>query len=88
MLAVGGFCRVIIIDARHRVGRVLSFFSGRPNWDSTAPLAPPPTLWSGGRGHTCLRERGWGSPNSDEGTYTVVLFIYKYFVMLGLRGGG
>ncbi len=27
-----------------------------------------------------MRERGWGSPNSDEGTYTVVLFIYKYFV--------
>jgi hypothetical protein len=22
-----------------------------------------------------LRERGWGSPNSDEGTYTVILCI-------------
>jgi hypothetical protein len=27
-----------------------------------------------------LRERGWGSSNSDEGTFTVVLFINKYFV--------
>ncbi len=25
-------------------------------------------------------EGGWRSPNSDEETYTVVLFIYKYFV--------
>ncbi len=41
---------------------------------------PPPTLWSGGGGHTRLRERGWESPNADEGTDTVVLYIYKYFV--------
>jgi hypothetical protein len=27
-----------------------------------------------------LRLKGWGSPNSNEGTYTVVLYIYKYFV--------
>jgi hypothetical protein len=33
-----------------------------------------------GGGHTRLRQRGWGSPNSDEGTYTVVLCICKYFV--------
>jgi hypothetical protein len=32
-------------------------------------------------GHTCLREKGWGSPNSDEGTYTVVLYKYMYFVL-------
>jgi hypothetical protein len=31
-------------------------------------------------GHTRLRERGWGSPNSDEGTHFVVLYVYKYFV--------
>jgi hypothetical protein len=24
------------------------------------------------RGDTCLRERGWGGPNSDKGTDTVV----------------
>jgi hypothetical protein len=29
-----------------------------------------------------LRLKGWGSPNSNEGTYTVVLYIYKYFVVL------
>ncbi len=28
-----------------------------------------------------MRERGWESPNSDEGTYTVVLFKYTYFVV-------
>ncbi len=33
----------------------------------------PPTLWSGGG-------EGTLSPNSNEGTYTVVLYIYKYFV--------
>jgi hypothetical protein len=35
-----------------------------------------------GGGHTRLWERGWGSPNSDEGTYAVVfyLYVYKYFV--------
>ncbi len=40
---------------------------------------PPPG--SGGRG-TLAGERGVGreSPSSDEGTYTVVLFIYTYFV--------
>ncbi len=48
-------------------------FSSRWNWDSPTPLAvgecaPPPT----GGGHTRLRLKGWGSPNSNEGTYTVV----------------
>ncbi len=26
------------------------------------------------------KERGWESPNSNEGTYTVVLYFYKNFV--------
>jgi hypothetical protein len=52
---------------------VLSLFSSRRNWDSPTPspageCAPPP-----------LGERGWGNPNSDEGTYTVVIYIYMYF---------
>ncbi len=46
----------------------------------------PPTLWF--RGGTLGRERGWGSPNSDEGKYTVVLCIYKYFVLLVLFVAG
>ncbi len=59
-------------------------FSSRRNWDSPNPspageCAPPPS-GSGGEGHTRWRERGWESPNSNEGTNTVVLFIYTYFV--------
>jgi hypothetical protein len=66
-------------------GRVLSFFSSRRNWNSPTPLAagectPPPHPLVRVGGHTCLREWGWGSPNSNAGTYTVVLCIHKYFV--------
>ncbi len=46
---------------------------------------PPPRFW--GEGHTRWRERGWESPNSDERTYTVVLFIYTYFVPVKVLGG-
>ncbi len=50
-----------------------------------ASVPPPP--WFRGEGHTRWRERGWESPNSDEGTYTVVLYIIciysKYFVVEG-----
>jgi hypothetical protein len=49
-------------------------FSSRRNWDSPNPSPAgefPPPLW---------RERGWESPNSDEGTHTVVLYMYMYFV--------
>ncbi len=66
----------------HRVGKVLSFFSRE------LELPHPISRWrvcvspfGPGGGHTRLRERGWGSPNSDEGTYTVVLYVYKYFVL-------
>jgi hypothetical protein len=64
---------------------VLSFLSSRRNWDTptTQPQAsvpPPPQFW--GEGQTRWQERGWESPNSDEGTYTAVLFIYTYFVFL------
>jgi hypothetical protein len=63
---------------------VLSFFSSRRNWASPNPSpagewALSPRFW--GKGHTRWRERGWESPNSDEGTYTVVLFIYTCFVV-------
>ncbi len=72
-----------------RVGRVLSLFSSRRNWDPSpagecAPLPPPPRFWR--EGHTRWRERGWDSLNSDEGTYIVVLFIYTYFVINILSG--
>ena len=56
-------------------------FSSRRNWVSPTPLAAGecalPPFGLGGE-HTRLRERGWGSPNADEGTFTVVLYIYKY----------
>ncbi len=39
---------------------------------------PHPWFW--GEGHTRWRERGWESPSSNEGTHTLVLFIYMYFL--------
>jgi hypothetical protein len=42
---------------------------------------PPPG--SVGRG-TVAGDRGFGFPNSDEGTYSVVLFICTYFVVNGI----
>jgi hypothetical protein len=39
-------------------------------------------LVSGGKGHTRWRERGRESPNSDEGTYTVVLYIFVLCVYI------
>jgi hypothetical protein len=53
-----------------------SFFSSRPNWDSPTPShgqVCTSTPFGSGGGHIRLRERGVGGPNSDEGTYTVVL---------------
>ncbi len=67
----------------HRVGRVLSISPvvgiGTPPPLLPQASLPPHPLFRGG-GHTRLRLKGWGSPNSNEGTYTVVLYIYKYFV--------
>ncbi len=75
----GNRCFMSFVGYSHRVGRVLSFFSSRRNWNSPNPSpagegASP--LWFWGEGHTRWLERGWESPNSHEGTYTVVLYIY------------
>ncbi len=57
----------------HRVGRVISFFTSRRNWDSPTPhpqASVPPPLWFRGEGpgaHS-IAGKGWGSPNSDKGT--------------------
>ncbi len=64
--------------AKHRVDRVLSVSPvvgiGTPSpLQPQASVPPHPLVWGGGL-------KGWGSPNSNEGTYTVVLYIYKYFV--------
>jgi hypothetical protein len=69
----------------HRVRRVLTFFSSCLNWDypnpSPARECAPPPLVPGGGAHSRAREGGgWESLNYDEGTYTVVLFTYMYFV--------
>jgi hypothetical protein len=55
----------VTCSSNHKVGRVLSFFSRRRNWDSPNPspagvCAPPPPLWFRGRG-TPAGERGWDS---------------------------
>jgi hypothetical protein len=73
-----------ILSGEHRLGRVLSFFPvvGIGNLPTPHPQASvPPPLWFRGEGHTRWREREWESLNSDEGTYTVILCIYIYFVV-------
>jgi hypothetical protein len=66
------------LDQRHRVDRVLGFFSSRLNQDSPIPspagvsVLPPP---AGSGGDTLAR--GTGGPNSDEGP------VYVYFVDRG-----
>ncbi len=59
------------------------FFSRR-NWDSPNPLPAGeygrPPLVPGGGAHSLWLERGWKSPNSDEGKCTVTLCIYMYFM--------
>ncbi len=77
-----------VVGKYNRVGRVLSYFSSRRNWNSPTPspvgecAPPPPTLVP--RGGTLAGGRGgWGSPNSDEGKYTLVLYIHMYFVVSG-----
>jgi hypothetical protein len=73
----------IVKSLRHRVDRVLGFFSSRPNWD-LPPIPSPageyvPPFGSGGGETHSLTGEGVGGPNSDEGTDTVVL--YRYFVV-------
>ncbi len=68
----------------HRVGRVLRLYSPNPSPAGVCDPTPP-RFW--GEGHTRWRERGWGSPNSDEGTYAVVLLIYIYCVAEGVGEG-
>jgi hypothetical protein len=71
--------RIIYFNiVNHRVGRVLSVSPvvgiGTPPPPLAAGECAPPPFGPGGK--------GWGSPNSNEGTCTVVLYIYKYFVLL------
>jgi hypothetical protein len=79
------FPMALVVDVAHKPQSRQSAkrFSSRWNWDSPTPLAAgkcAPPLFGPGGGHIRFRLKGWGSPNSNEGTYTVVLYICKYFV--------
>ncbi len=79
-----------VLRTGHRVGRVLSFFSSRRNWDSPNPSSAgeyaPPT-GSGGRGTLAGERRGERVPiqfRRGDIHSVVVLFIYRtYFVEQG-----
>ncbi len=68
----------LLYSVQHRVGRVQAFLQsselGLPQPLTHRRVCPPP-LWFRGEGHTGWQERGWDSRNSDEETYTVVLYI-------------
>ncbi len=52
---------------------------GLPQPLTRRQICPPP-LWYRGEGTLAGERGGWKCPNSDEGTYTVVLCLYVYFV--------
>jgi hypothetical protein len=81
-----GNCFHETLRINHRVGRVQSFFLrsselGLPQPLTRRRVCPPPS-GSGGRG-TLAGKRGVGGESQfRRGTYTVVFFIYMYFVVL------
>jgi hypothetical protein len=67
--------------ASHRVDRVLSFFSSRPNWDSPNPSPAGECVPPFGSGGTPSRgERGWGVPIPTRGQ---TLWYSRYICTLG-----
>jgi hypothetical protein len=82
--------RLPAFTGKYRVGRVLSFFSSPRNLGLPQPLTcrrvcpPPPVL---GRGTHSLAREGLGESQFRRGNiqYTVVLFIYMYFVIVPRR---
>ncbi len=66
----------------HRVGFFLqSSELGFPHPLTSRRVCPPPLLVRGGGGETLAGGRE-GVPNSDEGTDSVVLLVYMYFVLV------
>ncbi len=58
-----------LYNPQSRQSTKLSFQSsnlGSPTPSHAGECVTPPPFGSGGGGHTRLRERGWGSPNSNE----------------------
>ncbi len=87
-------CRLLyFVNPKHRVGRVLSFFSSRWNWDSPNPspareCAPHPLVR--GEGHTRWWERGcdsvWKCQFQRGDIHCGTLYMYvlcdpKYFLV-------
>jgi hypothetical protein len=64
-------------------GRVGKVFSSRWNWDSPTPSPAgecvPPPFGPGGGAHSLTGE-GVGGSQFRRGTYTVILYVYMYFV--------
>jgi hypothetical protein len=79
-------------NSLHRVDRMLSFLSNRPNWvrpphHTQASVYNTPPLVLGG-GHTRLRERGWGVPIRtlcySRRTYMYFVIHYQKIIMVRL----
>jgi hypothetical protein len=70
----------LLLTNTHRVGRVLSIFSSRRNWDSPNPSPAgkrPPHFGSGGRG-TLAGEKGGGRVPIPTRGHTLWYSIYIY----------
>jgi hypothetical protein len=75
------------ISLLHRVGRVLSFFSRRQNWDSPNPSPAgecAPTLEPGGGEHSLTREGGGRIPIPTRG-HTLRYSLYIGALWLGVK---
>jgi hypothetical protein len=63
--------QLLVSDTKYVHIKSTTVYAPRRNRDSPptphpqASVPPPPSLW--GEGNTRWRERGWESPNSDEG---------------------
>jgi hypothetical protein len=78
----GDSIKHITADSRvHRVGRVLSYFSSRRNWDSPNPSPAggvvPPWLWGSG---TLAGERGVGRVPIPTRGQTLRYSLYTYSI--------
>ncbi len=71
------------ITPQKHITRVPQCLSPRPNWDPSTPSPPiqcsnppPPPREKRGMGHTRLRVRGGGGPNSDDWRKSLVLCLH------------
>ncbi len=74
---------LLVVTTQPQIKQSAKLYSSHRNWDSLTPhpqASVSPTFGSGGGG-TLAGERRGESLSSDEETYTVVLFVYMYFVV-------